>query len=228
MQLVKVCRYKNISYAQLSKLLVRRFTTNPDLSVDALRKKIIYNCSLIQDDVRYLTFSQRRKQKFKALANTFLMNGDERPAGGDAICLKYLSDLGPPEEEKPAAGNEILQFPFDKAQKLVISSQEPLNITEKFDAEDLKWDSSTKTVVRELVKNKNWIPHSPEVINDAILVDGKNYNLKYGTVDPEKPVSQVSCGGCGALLHCQVRSNISLKLLNYPPVQQGISLASRF
>lgn len=30
-------------------------------------------------------------------------------------------------------------------------------------------------------------------------------NVKYGSADPNVPPSSVSCGGCGAHLHCQVR-----------------------
>lgn len=32
----------------------------------------------------------------------------------------------------------------------------------------------------------------------------EEWRRKYGTPDPTMPVSQVPCGGCGALLHCQV------------------------
>jgi hypothetical protein len=30
------------------------------------------------------------------------------------------------------------------------------------------------------------------------------WELNYGTPDPSVPISDVPCGGCGALLHCQV------------------------
>lgn len=36
-----------------------------------------------------------------------------------------------------------------------------------------------------------------------------NHNISnsvyYGSANPNEPVSRVPCGGCGALLHCQVK-----------------------
>lgn len=47
-----------------------------------------------------------------------------------------------------------------------------------------------------------------ECYTDSIHLDEEyddhDWKLNYGTSDPNVPVSQVPCGGCGALLHCQV------------------------
>lgn len=45
---------------------------------------------------------------------------------------------------------------------------------------------------------------------DLFNEDSEEYisssGINYGSSDPGEPVSDVPCGGCGALLHCQVYS----------------------
>lgn len=39
---------------------------------------------------------------------------------------------------------------------------------------------------------------------ETLEYSSNSSDINYGSTDPNEPLSNVPCGGCGALLHCQV------------------------
>jgi len=51
--------------------------------------------------------------------------------------------------------------------------------------------------------NKKYLRFEEEQLNEQMILSDE---FDYGTADPSIPISQIPCGGCGALLHCQSTS----------------------
>jgi len=188
----------------LLKLVGRKISTEP-CTIEDLQKKIVYNCVLFKNEIENSSFSKRQQLIYR-LRNE--RNNITNSKHG-AICLKYLEDDNKKEEvETTPPPDAPVHFPFNKVKALKFKDG-AVTEAQEYEEQDLTWAKSHDKMVKHMVNEKNWMPHSPEIVNDAIIDDTQNFNLKYGSADPEVPVSNVKCGGCGALLHCQV-SNVCL------------------
>lgn len=178
----------------------RRYCAQAKLSSESLNKKIIYNCWLMQDDVRLKSYFEQKRLAGRAIRREYLQQGQRE---GDALCLKYLEDA-PNEcsqaDEKAKEEPDIVHLPFSKTVSVI--SEE---LKEFEDAkEEAIWNPSSENIVRKLIKDKHWIPHDPQIASDGLYIDGEVVKTQYGTADEDVPISNIPCGGCGALLHCQV------------------------
>lgn len=93
----------------------------------------------------------------------------------------------------------ITQFPFESVDKIEINSNAKHETNEGINIP--KNEISERNTLLEKTK-VNWMTDY-ENYDDSITEDDLTWKLNYGTPDPKSAVSNVPCGGCGALLHCK-------------------------
>lgn len=181
-------------------------------------KKILYN-TVIDEQRNKLGLTYRRK-----LSIVETIEAQSRAAKGIddvAICLKYLSDdldvskLYEKEDKKPVRENyHRTHFPFKESITVDDNGEEEEKVESSVDVgEDLLKEVRLRQEGYKSTNCNQWMTDY-ENFDDNLQSDEYNYNWKinYGTPDPRTPVSNVPCGGCGALLHCQVNNRFVLYL----------------
>lgn len=168
------------------------FATGESLSPD-LTKKIIYSDVL-----------ERRKRIKKKM----IMENKEREMlqitttgtvpTGSSLFLSCLNDTSRKEEYVEDDESQNIHFPLEVKKRFVTNWHQPEkdivdNVITDNTASDTEL-SSRNTI--EFEHPKKW----DEEKNEEIL----SSNEQFGSCDPSIPVSKVPCGGCGALLHCNV------------------------
>ncbi|RZB39413.1 nitric oxide-associated protein 1, partial [Asbolus verrucosus] len=130
------------------------------------------------------------------------------------ISLKYLSDEIVKELDNEAdmeiEEKKIVHFPYEKGYD--IEETNKLNLQEKKQilSPDPALEADEEIRKRyELQKEmKNWMV-AYDNYDDSCLLDENedlepnNWQINYGTPDPNSKISNIPCGGCGALLHCK-------------------------
>lgn len=106
--------------------------------------------------------------------------------------------------------NIITHFPFDSSDKFKEShnkDNEHLKFTNDVSIKDEITGNMERYKLNE--DTRNWMTDYENYEDDDI--DNSNtepWQLNYGTPDPNSVVSDVPCGGCGALLHCKVFTSL--------------------
>ena len=59
-------------------------------------------------------------------------------------------------------------------------------------------------LVGPVVSGTTWMNDYEKYSEDGETSFVEDWKMGYGRAEPSIPVSSVPCGGCGALLHCQV------------------------
>lgn len=121
------------------------------------------------------------------------------------LSLKFLENDNKNESNEIEVVNEIMtdpitQFPFESADRVVDSDL--ISKHETYDDEKIKTQVTDRLANYENIKD-NWMKDY-ENYEDEDTETNDIWQLKYGTPDPKSSVSNVPCGGCGALLHCKV------------------------
>lgn len=73
-------------------------------------------------------------------------------------------------------------------------------------------DEDIRKKYKLLKHTKNWMMSYDNYENDLLELEDESlledWDINYGTADPESKISSVPCGGCGALLHCKVSNMV--------------------
>jgi hypothetical protein len=147
---------------------------------------------------------------------------EKDPLANIPVTLKYLQNM--PESHKmienpvkTEAEGEFVCLPYSINTKLGtdVSSEDQHHENEKdtslpgesSELSRVGWNQLPVTVMSN-TSVSNWMSDY-ECFDER--EDGfenhRPWELNYGTADASVPISDVPCGGCGAVLHCQVRSN---------------------
>lgn len=102
--------------------------------------------------------------------------------------------------------SHIIHFPYSATKSVLKSGGDKVQANEHTSSE-----SNTDTVEEEVEKRKKlmgkgWMTDFDN-FNDELKDDDDSddsWKVNYGTPDPNSEISDVPCGGCGALLHCRV------------------------
>lgn len=149
---------------------------------------------------------------------------DKNPLANIPVTLKYLRDI--PEihktNETPVEAQEegkyvCLPYSIKTELDTVISSKDKHNENKEYtslsdQSSELSRSSWNQLPVTMMCNSSvsNWMSDY-ECYDES--EDGcenhRPWELNYGTADASVPISDVPCGGCGALLHCQVISVIT-------------------
>lgn len=125
------------------------------------------------------------------------------------ISLKYYVDKDRLLNEDPIATAEdppmkVFQLPFSNTTQFDIT-QETLKMPKQLQEEEESNDEFDKSSINKWMTNYEYfddtkLSNTEDGSDDED--EGDTWCKNYGTPDPTLPISQVPCGGCGALLHC--------------------------
>lgn len=143
------------------------------------------------------------------------------------VALKYITDTpeihatNKNEIKSSESENEIVCLPYGietELNTLISAEVQQQGMKESIDLPDQQMfkselDSSNWTEFSTTVSNSgvsSWMSdYECYDENGNVFKNTKPWEMNYGTPDITTPISDVPCGGCGAMLHCQV---ISCKL----------------
>ncbi|XP_014285705.1 nitric oxide-associated protein 1 isoform X2 [Halyomorpha halys] len=183
-----------------SKYLSHTSTKQPsDLNEENVENKIIYNTILNNKG-----FLQKKREE--KLQRKYAKNDVKHPI---PVSLKYIienENSEPSQEEfKIVENNYLINLPYT-----VRSVEE--NVFTAEDNQDDPGENSSNSSDDSIVdlpsrSTTRWMndyeKYTSEQVDFSDESEIEEWRRKYGTPDPNMPVSQVPCGGCGALLHCQ-------------------------
>lgn len=100
----------------------------------------------------------------------------------------------------------IIHFPYSATKSVLTSDGDKVEANEHTSSE-LNADTVEDEVgKRKKLIGKGWMTDFDN-FNDELEDDDESddsWKVNYGTPDPNSEISDVPCGGCGALLHCKV------------------------
>ncbi|EFA10248.1 nitric oxide-associated protein 1 [Tribolium castaneum] len=161
--------------------------------------KLIYN-SVVERKVLKIERQQKAKRR-----------QTEESVEPLPVSLKYvLDDIEVKSDDLPENrdnnNTKIINFPYNRA-----FSVEDVTVEEPTDRKPLDVASEANEEVRrrhEMQKEmSNWMAdydnYDDSSLDQETDLDVSEYKINYGTPDPSIAISNVPCGGCGALLHCK-------------------------
>lgn len=181
---------------------------NDDILEQVIEKyedKILYNCVIEQHKVK-LGFRRNKihEQKQTAEYQKHLFNVasvEPLPASLKYLNKNHAAQSGADNlEELKDNNNLVTQFPFEKADTIKIEHNNSRHLTNE------EFNSPRNEILHRNIhfadqnESNNWMSDY-ENYDDSI----NQWAANYGTPDHKSTVSNVPCGGCGALLHCKVR-----------------------
>lgn len=169
--------------------------------------KILYNTVLNKQRVK-MGLKFRRKVSVAETIKTQKSACSE--IDGLAISLKYLSDdldvsrLQENRTKRPVREKyQRTHFPFEESIPVDESDESENNV--KSSSVDVADDLIEEVRLRqESYKSINCNHWMTDYENFDDNLQNSDWKVNYGIADPAEPVSNVPCGGCGALLHCKV------------------------
>lgn len=223
---LKSCIRTNSNATNLKKKPNRKVTDqkviNSDLIklIDKHHSSILYS-SFIEEKRKRLGYVHRRKT---VTLGKFLEEREHHEAIREAqnqeplpLCLKYLDDkdithsntknvsqnIAEPEEVLPT------HFPFKDITGTVVESTTNKTEVDERLSEDRTVALEAEVRFRQEVctdeKVMRWMAdydNYEDGMEEELAENSWTHN--YGTPDPNSRISNVPCGGCGALLHCKV------------------------
>lgn len=169
--------------------------------------------------VAYNTVLEQKSYKFgyKGNKTMFQKMGKEKERQLSAnrvkpipLALQYLNDT-------KETANQTETNPIIDEEKLGFITQFPLEFNSDIEVKDInvfhtEQSEEPAKIASDIVQKRsdmiNWMSgyeiYDETEENDTIRDDSDSIN--YGTPDPSCAVSDTPCGGCGALLHCKVKS----------------------
>lgn len=173
--------------------------------IDKYEDKIIYS-SVIEAQKFKLGYRKNRALEQKLInkeKKKELERGSIQPL---PVSLRYLNKTDSENDslvetkENTTVTQAITQFPFEHSDV----------VTETNNSEEKVNDEAAENIQDEILIRKadydlrrNWMTDY-ENYDDNVLEEDNAWMLNYGTPDPTSSISNVPCGGCGALLHCKV------------------------
>ncbi|CAG9575333.1 unnamed protein product [Danaus chrysippus] len=113
------------------------------------------------------------------------------------VALRYYVDkdrlLNNEKEPEPVVSDKTFQLPFGDTTPIEINEQDKFQRSQ---------ENELKSNIDQWMTNYEYFDdnHLTSAENDDET--NKDWSKYYGTPDPSASISQVRCGGCGALLHC--------------------------
>lgn len=187
--------------------------------LDKHHSSILYS-SFVENKCKQFGYIHQRKS---VSLKKFLENKEEEIRFQEAqnkepipLCLKYITNEQiihsetdnirekNTEQEEP----RLTHFPFKNVSDTVNDSNvnkeeniqrgfEDHTVTIETEVRARQQTCTNETVMNWMVDYDNYDDRYEGVIDD-------NWKQDYGTPDPKSCISNVPCGGCGALLHCKV------------------------
>ncbi|XP_044261998.1 nitric oxide-associated protein 1 [Tribolium madens] len=128
------------------------------------------------------------------------------------LSLKYVLDdieiksdeCSNPEEEKPL--EKIIHFPYNQGFNVEkVTTKEEIETTSSDVASEANEEVRRRYEMQKEMNNwmVNYDSYDDSNLDKEIDLDVTEYKINYGTPDPSIDISNVPCGGCGALLHCK-------------------------
>uniref|UniRef100_A0A6P7GYS2 Nitric oxide-associated protein 1-like n=1 Tax=Diabrotica virgifera virgifera TaxID=50390 RepID=A0A6P7GYS2_DIAVI len=179
-----------------------KLVNNNETEKSTTKDKLLFNSVLNAKNPRLGFFKARRlyaqQQELKHLIQPL------------PLSLKFLSDdlltekvTDKVQEQQISESNKNVQFPYSSVSSPVSEFKTEIK------NEDLQ-EYSPETIDKEVRAKNNelrrWMNAYDNLERD-IVEDGEDGTINYGTPDPKSVISDVPCGGCGALLHCKVRKS---------------------
>lgn len=176
---------------------------------------VVYNSVLVKwygKSPRYNIWKERRQNE-KMMYTAAI----EQPL---PLTLKYLTEDANAKmndkvvESEQTEVQKITHFPFDQNYDFYTVDNENIESKEPLIGDAAKEEIHNRYIVMK--NTKDWMTAYDNFENDLLDDDNdrelNDWTINYGTPDPRSKISNVPCGGCGALLHCKV--SISLFILN--------------
>jgi hypothetical protein len=146
---------------------------------------------------------------------------EKDPMKNIPVALKYLRDtpeihITSSDEAETFPENEIVCLPYSIETELDTAFSNRVQYYENKGADlpyqqmlkssELSSSSLTQLPARMSDTSvSNWLSdYECYAENDDVLENPRPWEVNYGTPDMNVPLSNVPCGGCGAMLHCQV------------------------
>ncbi|XP_014254935.1 nitric oxide-associated protein 1 [Cimex lectularius] len=193
----KLKRYSKVCISQKGVVLnssgCRFYSTKTDSAQpeECFENKIIYNSV-----INKYNFIQRKMLE---------KHSEEEPVEVSSYALRLISDDMKCDENKEEDCEETDQVRFPFSSDILNTKVSVHDVEER--SEDIDWDSEnwrTQSVVPLNARGKKWMnDYEQYTLDETEETDFGDWNLNYGTCNPNVPVSKVPCGGCGAYLHCQ-------------------------
>lgn len=223
---LKFCARTNFNVANLKKQVNKKVIDKNVISSDLIElldkhhSSILYS-SFIEERRKALGYVHRRKtlslgqyleRREQAEAELKALNEEPLP-----FCLKYITDVQSNESNTNNAGDKTVQtestqethFPFKSVTDTVTESNIKNDEVAERIFEDRTVELEAEVRFRQETctdeKVMNWMVDY-ENYDDSVTeeVSDNSWKYNYGTPDPKSQISNVPCGGCGALLHCKV------------------------
>ncbi|CAH1967702.1 unnamed protein product [Acanthoscelides obtectus] len=175
-------------------------------------------CEKYESKVLYSSFIESKKLKLGYKRNQSVMAKAKRDleqmqrslenSQPLPLSLKYLGeDLSTldPKDEPVAVDHEPNPTHFPYESNITVESL-PIETETTVEKKDISIEEEIRMRNKEL---KNWMTsyenyeHDLEMIQDVDEDELDDDGINYGTPNPNSRVSNVPCGGCGALLHCK-------------------------
>lgn len=195
--------------------------TIPDIVQNVMDKRIIYS-SYVHDRTVKLPYHRRRQLEEKMKA------AEERTIRNEAVPLiieKMVTSCELPDNERNSSAAPFEKTSVSYPYMLTETVNKKVTVTEsRLEKESLDFDGSSFSVKEdiacrmhaytekksEFVGNQTYASLTNDnletTIEESTWSESDNVNSELrdsGTADPNVPVSNVPCGGCGAHLHCQ-------------------------
>lgn len=180
-------RYKHSKAIAGCESIVTRDNKKFDVLCEKYKDKILFN-SYLDSEKLQLGYYRYYLKLTKQSAKQHVQDMKHKSLEPLPVALKYVVDkeklLEKDNDDKEQVPEGIFQLPFGNSTKV--------NKVEE------------KALDHKPVSNK-WMT-AYEQFDDSMLQEDEDNDLiwsnQYGTPDPNVKVSNVPCGGCGALLHC--------------------------
>lgn len=187
---------------------------------EAVGSKILFNTVL---EFSKLNGNWKRKKVLKDKQEKLKVSkiNEKDPINDIPVALKYLRDT--PEVHK-TNGDEVETLPENEIVCLPYSIETELDTAVSSrvkDNENKGFDLPYQWMLKSSESSSSSWTHLPARMSDTsvsnwmsdyecydesedVLESPRPWELNYGTPDMNVPLSDVPCGGCGAVLHCQV------------------------
>lgn len=177
-----------------NKHLTRQLPSNPHDEVSVIAKTILENVGAWQGEVNGLSESDSGKET----VTRRLQANSVRQFPFELLSSKRLSSNNLPVADDSG---------FDVSEPLAIDSESCDSLENAEKIEDFKGLNSNLSNLHPDYVEVVTLPEIDQASDSNRLIvneSKRRWKAFYGTADPSIPPSDMPCGGCGALLHCQV------------------------
>ncbi|XP_013166800.1 PREDICTED: nitric oxide-associated protein 1 [Papilio xuthus] len=176
--------------------------------IEEYRDKIKFNSYLDREilDLGYYKFYVKFLRKAEQIAANYLKEKSLPPL---PVALKYIDNnklLCDNIKDDASTQEKKFQLPFSNPTNINISpeNQDTTEKTRINSGNELTKDFDRSNITRWMTNYEHFDDSKLRALDELEDddIDRLEWSKNYGTPDPKFGISQVPCGGCGALLHC--------------------------